>query len=242
MPDVVMHGTGNRFLLHFGVGDPQKLLAHCQDVDGVLILTQDKETDLNMQIFNVDGGEAQQCGNGLRCAALHAYRSELVPRTSMTIRTRAGVNHCVVHPERNEVEVLMGYPKVGGDTCGVALDVQAEFPPLQFVNLGNPNAVLWTEEDPLSVREVFGELITNHVGFSEGMNLHVARRDAQNCATIASWERGVGPTLASGTGGASVFVTCTETEPFVVTSVGGSLTYSYTNEGQIRMAGPAVYA
>ncbi len=236
-----MHGTGNRFLIHCGEENPKALLQKLQGADGLLILCEDETADLQMKIFNADGTEAEQCGNGLRCAALHAYRSQIVANTTMVIRTLAGLNNCVVHPERNEVDVTIGFAKVGPLYCDVQLDMIEELPKLQFVNIGNPNAVLWTENDPIEIREELGPVVAKHTGFTEGINLHVARLDAPNHATVASWERGVGPTLASGTGGASVFVSSTQPSQFVVTSVGGSLTYSKTRDGQIVMSGPAVY-
>ncbi|MBC8203488.1 MAG: diaminopimelate epimerase [Planctomycetes bacterium] len=241
MEDVFMHGTGNRFLIHCGEQEPGVLLQSLQGADGLLILIEDETADLQMQIFNADGTEAEQCGNGLRCAALHAYRSQIVPSTTITIRTLAGLNTCVVHPDRNEVEVTIGHAKIGPLFCNVQLDLMKDLPELQFVNMGNPNAVLWTKEEPIEIRDTFGPVVAKHAGFSEGINLHVARLDSPNHATVASWERGVGPTLASGSGGASVFASSNRPSPFIVTSVGGSLKYSKTNDGQIVMSGPAVY-
>ncbi len=241
MEDVFMHGTGNRFLIHFGDKDPKELLLTLQHADGLLIISEDKSADLQMKIYNADGSEAQQCGNGLRCVALHAYRSQIVPTNTITIRTLTRLNTCVVHPDRNEVEVTIGHAKIGAPFCDVLQDHIVDLPALQFVNMGNPNAVLWTEDEPVEVREKYGPIVEEHTGFSQGINLHVARLDSPNHATVASWERGVGPTLASGTGGASVFVSSKQPSPFVVTSVGGSLTYSKMSDGQIVMSGPAVY-
>ncbi|MDP6692931.1 MAG: diaminopimelate epimerase [Phycisphaerales bacterium] len=241
MEDVIMHGTGNRFLLHCGDKDPATLLKNLRSVDGLLILSCDDKSDLRMQIFNADGSEAQQCGNGLRCAALHAFRSQLAQNTTMTIRTISGTNKCLVHPQRNEVEVTMGFADIGAMSCGVCVEGITDLPELQFVNMGNPNAVLWTDINPIDICKKYGPMVSQHPSFSQGINLHVAKLDATNHATVASWERGVGPTLASGTGGASVFVTSKQESPFVVTSLGGSLTYSYSDDGQIVMSGPAAY-
>jgi diaminopimelate epimerase len=241
LEDVFMHGTGNRFLIHCGDQEPEALMDRLQDADGLLILSEDETADLQMKIYNADGTEAEQCGNGLRCAALHAYRSQIVSSTTITIRTLAGLNRCVIHPERNEVEVTIGFAKIGARFSDVELTLIEDLPTLQFVNMGNPNAVLWTEDDPVEVREKFGPVVVKHPGFTQGINLHVARLDSPNHATVATWERGVGPTLASGTGGASVFVSSKQSSPFVVTSIGGSLTYSKLSDGQIAMSGPAVY-
>ena len=84
------------------------------------------------------------------------------------------------------------------------------------------------------------EKIVYNPAFKEGMNLHVARLDGENSATCASWERGVGATLASGTGGASVFVAAEVEGPFFVSSVGGVLSYKLV-DGVVKMTGPAGY-
>ena len=241
MEDVIMHGTGNRFLIHCGDRAPATFLNNLRGVDGLLVLSSDEESDFYMQIFNADGGEAQQCGNGLRCAALHIYRSQLVPTSELTIRTLSGISKCTVFPDRNEVEVTIGTPEIGPTFCGVNQNAIEDLPEMHFVSMGNPNAILWTEDDPVKVRQEYGPIVVGHDGFSEGINLHVARLDSPNHAVVASWERGVGPTLASGTGGASVFVSSKQQPPFVVSSTGGSLTYSYADDGQIVMSGPAVY-
>jgi diaminopimelate epimerase len=107
--------------------------------------------------------------------------------------------------------------------------------------MGNPNAVYWTQEEPEKVREELGEIISTHSSFVQGMNINFARLDGEQSATCASWERGVGPTHASGTGGASVFVASKAQGTFYVSSVGGTLNYHLDNDGVIVMTGPAVY-
>jgi diaminopimelate epimerase len=91
------------------------------------------------------------------------------------------------------------------------------------------------------LREELGATISQSKQFPDGMNVHFARRDGEQYATCASYERGVGNTHASGTGGASVFVTSGSQGPFYVSSVGGTLIYRYNEKGEVLMAGPAVY-
>jgi len=241
-----MHGAGNRFLLHFGDTPPKVLLRGMENVDGVLLVQEDEQVDVHMRVFNADGSEAQQCGNGLRCVALHLVRSHWVESTQVVVRTLGGTHTCIVHEKNNEVEVSLCIPKLGPESCNVHLPTLDDLPDLVFVNMGNPNAVLWTNDDPIEVREQWGDVVANHAAFIEGMNLHVARRDGKQYATCASFERGVGSTLASGTGGASVFVAIhsarTESkEPFYVSSLGGTLSYRYDAKGLVVMTGPAGY-
>jgi diaminopimelate epimerase len=234
MQDVRMHGASNRFLLHFGHGDVQQLLAQLQGADGLLLVEQDEVVDATMRIINADGSEAMQCGNGLRCVALHLLKSKLVEGNMVTIRTLAGISRCVVSEATNEVAVTLCVPRK--ETISITL-----IPELTLVDMGNPNAVLWVKEDPLKVRTTMGKQIATHKAFTDGMNVHVARLDGTQYATCASYERGVGNTHASGTGGAAVFVASGAQGPFYVSSVGGTLTFSYNEKGEVVMAGPAGY-
>ncbi len=229
-----MHGASNRFFIHFGHGDVQQLLAQLQGADGLLLVEQGEDVDATMRIINADGSEAMQCGNGLRCVALHLHKSKLVEGNTVTIRTLAGISTCTVTEASNEVAVTLCVPSK--ET--VTID---SIPELTIVDMGNPNAVLWVEEDPLKVRATMGEQIATHTAFADGMNVHVARLDGAQYATCASYERGVGNTHASGTGGAAVFVASGTQGPFYVSSVGGTLTFSYNEKGEVVMAGPAVY-
>jgi len=240
LQDVQMHGSGNRFLIHFGTTPIADLLGKLDGADGLLVVQSD-DNGVQMRIFNADGKEAEQCGNGLRCVALHLVRSRCVHGNEVVINTLGGMCTCLVHEDRNEVEVSLCIPKLGPDACLVDSGTDTDLPELTFVNVGNPNAVLWTEEDPVSVRDRVGDEISNHPAFKKGMNVHVARRDGEQNASVASWERGVGPTLASGTGGAAVFVASSVEGPFYVSSIGGTLTYRFNDIGAIVKTGPASY-
>ena len=234
LSNVRMHGAANYFIIHFGNASPEQCLQNLEGADGLLLVQEDEEADAYMRIFNADGHEAEQCGNGLRCVALHLVRNKLVESPELTIRTLSGISHCVVREDCNEVSVTLCKPIIEK----VRIDA---FPNLVFVNTGNPNAVYWTKDDPISVRDELGETISNNASFNNGMNVHFARRDDDNAATIASWERGVGPTHASGTGGAAVFIAANAQGTFYVSSFGGTLSYRLDQEGSIVMAGPASY-
>lgn len=238
--DVQMHGAGNRFVLHFGTRSPSELCKDLDGADGLLIVSID-DSGVHMRIFNADGSEAEQCGNGLRCVALHLVRSRMIIGSNIDIRTVSRVCSCVVHEDRNEVEVALCIPERGPSSCFVDAAQSTSLPELIFVNVGNPNAVFWTEEDPIEIRNRIGESLSMHSSFTRGMNIHVARRDDNQYASIASWERGVGPTLASGTGGAAVFVASNAVGPYYVSSQGGTLSYNYNDKGVIVKTGPAGY-
>ena len=235
-----MHGAGNRFLIHFGTAPISDLLGNLDGADGLLVVQSD-DNGVQMRIYNADGKEAEQCGNGLRCVALHLVRSRCVRGNEFVINTAAGMCPCLVNEDRNEVEVTLCIPEQGPTACMVEAGASSKLPELTFVNVGNPNAVLWTQDDPIGVRDNLGDELLNNPAFTQGMNVHVARRDDEQHATVASWERGVGPTLASGTGGAAVFVAATVDEPFYVSSLGGTLSYRFNENGEIVKTGPAGY-
>ncbi|MBT4530146.1 MAG: diaminopimelate epimerase [Phycisphaerae bacterium] len=232
--DVMMHGASNTFLIHFGDETPENLLRNHQDVDGLLVVKNDDIADASMRIYNANGLEAEQCGNGLRCVALHLVRNRMVDGNHVRIKTLSGINPCVVTEGCNEVAVTLSKPIVQKTRIDA-------YPNLKFVDMGNPNAVFWTEEDPLAMREQLGKKLCNLPDFKLGMNVHFARLDEEQYATCASWERGVGPTDASGTGGASVFVTSGKQGTFYVSSVGGTLHYHFDENGNVVLAGPASY-
>ena len=133
--DVVMHGAGNRFLIHFGSTDPMDLISIHERLDGVLTLSDAKDADVLMHICNKDGSIAEQCGNGLRCVALHLVRSRLVDGPVVSIETLAGTSECTVNLSRNEVSVRLPQPLMGVEHCSVTCDA----PDLDYVNLGNIN-------------------------------------------------------------------------------------------------------
>ena len=240
LKDVVMHGAGNRFLLHFGPKKPLRLLQSYEGLDGVLSISDSDIADLEMSIFNADGSTAEQCGNGLRCVALHAIRSKYVSGNELTIKTLAGVSRCIVEESKNQVTVDLAAPLLGMSSCHATHS--RLLPNMTYVSFGNPNAVLWTEDDPIDIRTALGEQLATHSAFKQGMNIHFARRDTMTHATCATWERGVGPTLASGTGGAAVFVAANIEGLFQVSSSGGTLSYKFNSAGSVLMTGPAGYA
>lgn len=235
-----MHGAGNRFLIHFGTTPINDLLGKLDGADGLLVVQSD-DNGVQMRIYNADGNEAEQCGNGLRCVALHLVRSRCVLGDEVVINTAGGTCPCLVHEDRSEVEVTLCIPQQGPTACKVAASASSNVPELTFVNVGNPNAVLWTQDDPIGVRDNLGDALLNNPAFTQGMNVHVARRDDEQHATVASWERGVGPTLASGTGGAAVFVAAKAKGPFYVSSLGGMLVFKFNESGEIVKTGPAGY-
>ncbi len=238
-----MHGAGNRFL----IGCETAALGPEAGDDGVLLLSPPRaEGDLYMRIINADGSEGEQCGNGLRCVAMHAVKSGLVEGREVLIETAAGTVACMVDLDAASVEVDLGIPRLRSDACGVTdLGREAGLPPMTFVDMGNPNAVHFVDQSPGSICSTLGPRVAEHAGFTRGMNLHVVRMDDAGACTCATWERGVGPTLACGTGAASVFAAAREagtcSDALAVMSDGGTLYCRWSPTGSALVRGPAAY-
>ena len=240
LKQVRMHGAGNRFLIGCESAD----LGPEAGDDGVLLLSPPRaEGDFYMRIINADGSEGEQCGNGLRCVAMHAVKNGLVEGREVLVETAAGTVACVVDLDSASVEVDLGIPRLGADACGVT--DPGDLPPMTFVDMGNPHAVCLVDESPVSICSTLGPRVADHAGFIRGMNLHVVRMDDAAACTCATWERGVGPTLSCGTGAASVFRAAIEAgmcgDALAVTSDGGTLHCRWSPAGSVLVRGPVAY-
>lgn len=165
--------------------------------DGVLVVTPHRELDATMRVINADGSIPEMCGNGIRCVALHLAIARGVSRATFTIATDAGPRACVVDRSdlRATVRVDMGRVKYSGDR---ALDVAGERVVVALGDAGNPHAIVFGAFDDARV-EKLGRAIATHASFPGGVNAELAnvRGDAID---LVVWERGVGRTLACGTG------------------------------------------
>jgi diaminopimelate epimerase len=193
---------------HYGVG-----------ADGLLLATDDPVTGVAMRMWNPDGTESEMCGNGLRCfgAWLHA-RSEIDPGTHR-VATGAGVLTVDVGQDRR-VSVSMGRPRLSGAEIPVigATDGRGEITSVLLpgwsgsaveatcVSMGNPHAVVFTTDVADVPLETFGPLIECHPSFPRRANVEVCAVEDRTAVVVRVWERGVGATLACGTGACAVMV------------------------------------
>ncbi|SER78159.1 diaminopimelate epimerase [Gracilibacillus ureilyticus] len=182
--------------------------------DGLILIHPTGDADVGMRIFNNDGSEGKNCGNGLRCVAKFAYENELVHDKQFTIATKAGNVIAEVHGNRSRIEevtVNMGKPILEREqipmTGESALQVVAE--PFQVenyhldltaVSMGNPHAVFFVdhiEEAPLTT---LGPVIEKDSRFPEGVNVEFIEKVNDQEIHFRVWERGSGITQACGTG------------------------------------------
>lgn len=234
-----MQGAGNDFVLietadsrrnwsrlavavcdrHFGIG-----------ADGLLLIMPSKVADFRMRIFNLDGSEAEACGNGLRCSAKYVLDRKLAGtrRREMTVETMCGTRTVKFSKRGSKVTRIqtgMGKPAFGADEIPVTIEsggeklakgkpilnyqieVDGEEFPLSFVSMGNPHAVLFWQkpvsEFPLSL---IGPLVEHHKAFPKRTNFEVANVIDRQQVVARVWERGAGETLACGSGACAVAV------------------------------------
>ena len=256
LPFVKVHGAGNDFVLLPDLDDALVLdeglvRALCDrhrglGGDGVLRVAPARPgvaADVFMDYRNADGGVAEMCGNGVRCVA--KWWADRAGVDDVRVDTRAGVK--VVRCERgsdgrvHRCSVDMGVPVVG--KVGALLDVDGDQVEVTTVSMGNPHAVVVVPDVATARLHVLGPRLGTHPAFPEGTNVEVIATPSRDRIAGRIWERGVGETLASGTGAAAMAVAAAVlglAERRVAVEVpGGTLEVTWEDEGLI-VAGPAV--
>lgn len=198
-----MEGLGNDFVV---IDGPCNLSRECMSAlcdrrrgigaDGVLVVSAVDSNRVKMEYFNADGGAAELCGNGLRCVALHAVANGLVSGREFVVETSVGERSVLVGDESVRAEL--------GPIESATTDRRIDGHQIRTVDVGNPHAVIFVE-DPSSVAvEEIGSALEVHPAFPEGTNVEFVTVHSRDMVEMRVWERGVGETLACGTGAAAV--------------------------------------
>jgi diaminopimelate epimerase len=259
-----MHGLGNDFVVidaigqavaltrdqirfiadrHLGVGCDQLLLVESPDRPDV---------EFRYRIFNADGGEVEQCGNGARCFARFVHDKRLTDKNPITVSTNTGVIE-LTEQEDGQVTVNMGVPRFAPRDIPFIADRQAErymvVLPSQdveigAVSMGNPHAVLLVDDVQHAPIQTWGPLLENHERFPRRANVGFMQIVDTLNIKLRVFERGVGETQACGTGAcAAVAVGRTWgllQERVNVNLPGGQLMVQWAGEGEpVWMTGPA---
>ena len=242
MDFVKVQGLGNDFIVVDGpfVPTPEAVRRWCSrrtgvGADGVLVIEQLDRRRMAMRYWNADGGEAEMCGNGLRCVARLAYDRGWMDDREFTVMTAAGEHPVTVMDDR--VLAFVGEPV--GFRTGTLTVAGHELHPFA---IGNPHAVLFVEDvDEAPVEEV-GPIIEQDPMFPNRTNVEFVEILEEGGIRARIWERGVGETPASGTGAtAAAYIAHTIADvptPIDVHLRGGTLTVSFDDEGA-WMEGPA---
>ena len=247
-----MQGLGNDYLYVYGEPvEPEALAVRLSDrhfgagADGMIWISPSENADFKMRIFNADGSEAKMCGNGIRCVGKYVYDKGYTDKTRLTVETLSGVRALelsVSGGKVRSVSVDMGTAVVG-ETRTLTVDREAVV--CTPVSVGNPHAVLFTEDISSAPLTTLGPKLERHEAFPSGVNVEFVQVLSENELRMRVWERGSGITMACGTGAcASVAAAvskgfCRSDEPVLVRLDGGVLRIQIDASGRVTMTGPA---
>ena len=262
---VKMQGTGNDFLLVEGKDEQRDwgalARAMCDrhygaGADGLMLVLPSQGADVRMRLFNADGSEAEVSGNGVRCLVKYAVERGLAkPRDGrLRVEAASGVLEAEVIGDGKveRVRLSMGAPRFAAEEVPVLtemeppivempLDVAGRTLAVTCLSMGNPHAVLFldgpVDEYPL---EEVGPEVERHAAFPARVNFGVARVQGRERIELRVWERGVGETLACGSG-SSAAVVAARLKGLVgdrvdITQPGGPLTVEWEADGDPRSA------
>lgn len=190
---------------HFGVGFDQLLLVEAATQATV---------DFNYRIFNADGSEVEQCGNGARCFALYVRDKGLTKKNPIRVATRTGIIELNI-TSTGLVKVNMGIPKTQPVDIPFIADKEANFYALEtgsesiklaVVNMGNPHAVLSVANVENAPVQRLGAYLESHPRFPAKVNVGFMEVVARDTIKLRVYERGTGETLACGTGACAAVV------------------------------------
>ena len=266
-----MHGLGNDFVVidaisqnvrlnpekiryiadrHFGVGCDQILLVEIPESSAV---------DFRYRIFNADGSEVENCGNGARCFARFVRDRKLTGKKIIKVETAGGIIELNVK-DNEQVSVNMGVPRLNPEQIPFAGENKAAIDPaityplsvagnqllISAVSMGNPHAVLLVDHVKTAQVEVLGPLIENHPQFPARVNAGFMQVLSKDEINLRVYERGAGETLACGTGACAAVVAGRLrgllNEKVKVNLPGGSLHIEWRDESSpVIMTGPAEF-
>jgi len=260
-----MHGLGNDFVVidatrkpvdltpeqirfiadrHFGVGCDQLLLVEPPP---------SADLDFTYRIFNADGGEVEQCGNGARCFAVFVREKGLTDKNAIRVATAGGPIELKVEPD-GQVTVDMGAPRFEPEAIPFVADERADVYSLavdgqtveaSVLSMGNPHAVLRVDDVESAPVSELGPKLEHHPRFPNRANIGFMQVVDRSHIRLRVWERGSGETLACGTGACAAVVAGRQRgwldDKVTVRLPGGELHIAWAGEGQpVMMTGPAV--
>jgi diaminopimelate epimerase len=260
-----MHGAGNDFVVidgvrqrihltpeqlrlladrHFGVGCDQILLVET---------TEFPDADFRYRIFNADGGEVEQCGNGARCFVRFVHDHGLTHKREIVVETKSGL----ISPRLEEdgrVTVNMGAPifeaaripfNTHSDAIVQPLEVNGETVQITAVSMGNPHAVQVVADVELAPVVAQGALIEHHPQFPKRVNAGFMQVLDRSHIRLRVYERGAGETLSCGTGACAAVVAGIKRglldDRVQVATKGGVLNITWSGDvAPVLMTGPAI--
>jgi diaminopimelate epimerase len=268
-----MHGLGNNYIyvnmfeetiaeadladLAVAVSNPYTGIGS----DGMILICPSEKAPVKMRIFNNDGSEAKNCGNGLRCVAKYAYENSIVNEEEFTIETLGGfVTAKVSLNDQNHVSLVtvnMGNPILYPEQIPVkgfsgkdhVINERVTFSDhtmyMTAVSMGNPHAIFFVEDINEAPLHSLGPVIEKDAMFPDWVNAEFVESISENEMHFRVWERGSGITQACGTGACAAAVAAIlngkseKNTDITVHLAGGDLIINWQNDGDVLMTGPA---
>ena len=260
-----MHGLGNDFMVidatqvpfdlspdqitqladrHFGVGFDQMLIVEP---------ASQPDTDFTYRIFNADGSEVAQCGNGARCFARFVQEKKLTDKTIIRVSTASGILELTIN-ENDQVSVDMGAPvftpaniplNMQQQQDRYTVDINNQTVEFGAVSMGNPHAVIEVDDVDNCDIDTLGPIMESLELFPERVNVGFMQIVNAEHIRLRVFERGSGETLACGSGAcaaaviANLWKKCNKNVK--VSLPGGDLQVYWNNNGQVLMTGPATF-
>ena len=229
--------------------------------DGLIFVCPSQSEDIRFRIFNSDGSEAEMCGNGIRCFSKFVYDKGILKKDILNVETLGGTKRIYLTIKDEKVystKVDMGTATFKSSEIPILskkeefiegeLDIGEIKYKLSAVSVGNPHAIIFTENLDIVPLSEIGPLIETHDLFPQKTNVHFVKLLSKDEIEMITWERGAGITLACGTGAISCVITAFKLglvdEKVLVHLPGGDLKIEvYKKEGQIGgfMEGDAVH-
>jgi diaminopimelate epimerase len=259
-----MHGLGNDFVVFDGISQTITLTPEqCRHIadrhfgvgcDQILLVEQSSRDDVDFRyrIFNSDGGEVEQCGNGARCFVRFVHDHGLTDKTSIRVETASGI----IEPrllDNGLVKVNMGAPRfvpadvpfaAEAEAMSYALKVGQHVIHIAALSMGNPHAVLKVNDLDNAPVDILGPAIESHARFPQRVNAGFMQVLTPHDIRLRVYERGAGETLACGTGACAAAVAGIRQDwlksPVSVHTRGGDLIIEWAGQDQpVFMTGPA---
>ncbi len=264
-----MQGIGNDFVFvdcfTQAVPDPSRLALVMSkqhfgvNADGLILVEPSDTADFAMRIFNSDGSEAEMCGNGIRCFGKYVYERGLTAKKELCIATKGGLKQIRLFTDGNtvtSVTVDMGSPELNPRMIPVDLpgemvlrhrmQIMGQSYFITCVSMGNPHTVLFVRDPEVIDLPVIGPLLEHHPLFPRRTNVEFVRVISRDILQIRVWERGVGETLACGTGACASLVAAVlggqSDRRVQMKLTGGNLNiYWNPDDDHVYLSGPAEF-
>ena len=260
-----MHGLGNDFVVIDAVTQNVRVTASMArrladrhlgiGCDQVLVVESpsDKTLDFDYKIFNSDGGEVEQCGNGARCLARFIRDRNLSGKNTIQVKTMNRIISLTINKDKL-VSVDMGIPALEPSDVPIVestklttytININNEQFDISAISMGNPHAVLFVDNVESAPVSKIGQELQSHAQFPKQVNVGFAQVMNRQHLKLRVYERGAGETRACGTGACAAAVAAIQQDladsPLRIALTGGDLQINWPGEGlPLIMTGPAV--